>query len=394
MASVLLIGAFMAFRLGAWWFSRGVIFSLAPSDTILAIELHLNEKTKPFLTQWLAGIPLISERELELEDLSQYIHGDMAIFVTKNGERSVAVRTSKGELPNDLLTQYGISVQEQGGFILLSSALMPITGAPALTHRPFLPSIGEVWLGRVVFPDIESGGNLFVSEEEMTFDLHTSRKTSIESNIVENTSLSLADLTWGDEESSLDGLKRLSTNSLFLQKETHVNIVMRSGEQGLETLIEVLGSEPDSNTIIQELEKIGAFARPSLVTQTLPDGSRLEEILVQPDLVSVEEVSTSAGLSYRVPTGGGESIIATVHGGSILFSNSQELLESYAGATQDSSSTCSVLTNWLDPTFLLLQTQSEYLNPDLALISQIVDEFSAISFEVKKYSTIVHFCRT
>ena len=394
MVSALLVGAFVIFRLGAWWFSRGAILSLAPSDTVLALELHLNEKTKPFLTQWLDGIPLISERELELKDLSPYTHGDLAVFVTKTGERSVALRTSKEELPTDLFTQYGISMQEQGAFVLLSSSLAPMSGTSAFVRRPFLPSLGETWLGRAVFPDVELGGNLFVSADEMTLDLPTSQKASLESSVIENSSLSLMNLVWGEDGSSLDGLKRLTTNSLFLQKDTEMSVVIRSGEQGLETLIAVSGSELNSTTIVQELEKIGAFARPTLVTQTLPDGSSLDEIMIQTDLVSVEEVSTSVGLSYRVPIGGGESILATVHEDSLLFSNNQKLLEDYAKTSETSSSNCSMLTNWLDPTFLLLQTELDHLNPDLALLDRALSEFSAISFEVKKYSTTIHFCRT
>ena len=394
MASALLIGAFIVFRLGTWWFSRGAILSLAPTDTILAIELHLNKKTKPFLTQWLDGIPLISKRELELEDLSPYTHGDLAVFVTKTGERSVALRTSKEELPTDLFIQYGISMQEQGAFILLSSSLAPMSGTSAFVRRPFLPSLGETWLGRAVFPDIELGGNLFVSADEMTLDLPTSQKTSLESSTIENSSLSLMGLAWDEDGSSLDGLKRLTTNSFFLQQDTQMNVIIRSGEQGLETLIAVSGPELDSTTIVQELEKIGAFARPTIVTQTLPDGSSLDEIMIQQDLVSVEEVSTSVGLSYRVPVGGGESIIASVHEGSLLFSNNQKLLEDYAKTSESSTSSCSMLTNWLDPSFLLLETQLDHLNPDLALLDRALSEFSAISFEVKKYSTITHFCRT
>ena len=145
---------------------------------------------------------------------------------------------------------------------------------------------------------------------------------------------------------------------------------------------------------MQELEDIGTIHSPTIVTQTLPDGSSLDEIMIQQDLVSVEEVSTSVGLSYRVPVGGGESIIASVHEGSLLFSNNQKLLEDYAKTSESSTSSCFMLTNWLDPSFLLLETQLDHLNPDLALLDRALSEFSAISFEVKKYSTITHFCRT
>ncbi|MBI4591934.1 hypothetical protein HY733_00605 [Candidatus Uhrbacteria bacterium] len=384
---------FVVFRLGTWWFNRGAILSLAPTDTILAAELHLNQQTRSFLSDWLAGIPLISDRELELEDLSPYIHGDLAIFVTKNGDRSVAIRTSKDELPTDLLTQYGILIQEQGPFVFLSSTLVPISDNASLVHRPFLPSLGKIWLGRIVFPDVEIAGNLFVSDHEVRLELRTPQKTTAEFKIIENASLALAGLTWGEEGTPLDGLKRLTQDSLLLREEAHMSIVMRVGEQGLETLVVLRDLEMDSTLIIDELERIGAIARPFLVTETLPDGSNFKEIFVQPESISVEEISTPIGTSFRVPTREGEFILAAIHENLALFSNNQKLLEDYAAAPQNTSSDCTVLTNWLDPTFLLLESRQDYLHPALNILNGLIDDFSGISFEVKKYSRVVHFCR-
>ncbi len=393
MAFALLVGGFLAFRFGTWWMSRGTILSLAPSDTVLAIELHLNEKTGPFLSDWLAGVPLISERSLELSDLSPYTHGDLAIFVTSDGERSVAIRSSKERFPENLLIQYGVVVQEQGGFLLLSSHLAPIAGTQPLVHRPFLPSLGEAWLGRVVLPDSELTGNLFLSDREMTLEVAHSKRGDLSTRTVENASVSLMGLTWSDQVSSLDGLKRLVSESLFLQAKTPMHVVIRPKESGLETLIAINDAKIDSDLVVEELEKIGAFARPSLVTQTLPDGTSLQEILVQSEFVSVEEISTSLGLAYRVPTEGGDSILAALHEGSAVFSNSQDLLETYAESSNIASADCTELTNGLNPTFLLSQTQLDQMSPSLAVFSRVMNEFSSLLIEAKKYSTKIHLCR-
>jgi hypothetical protein len=142
------------------------------------------------------------------------------------------------------------------------------------------------------------------------------------------------------------------------------------------------------------LEIIGAFARPTLASQTLPDGSELEEILVQPELVSVEEISTGIGVSYRVPVGGGSSVLATLHDGLVLFSNSQILLERYTGGTQDDETrNCNGFSDRVDPAFLIDQTSLNHLQPQLGLFKGVLDNFSAISLEFKKYSTVVYLCR-
>ena len=400
MAFILLVAAFVVFRLGTMWFSRGSILDLAPSDTVLALELHLNKSTTPFLRDWLKGVPLISNRSLELSDLSPYIHGELAVFVTKQGDRSVAIRSTQSELPGELLGQYGISAQEQGAFVLLSSSLAPITGVDPLVRRPFLPSLGESWLGRVVFTDVSLGGNLFLSKSELTVKVETPRGSTSDAKGFQNASIVLGGLSWAEAGSPLGGLERLVTGLLgeskgiFLQTNTSMDLVVRQNESSLETLLIVKGSEADSASIIEELELIGAFSRPTVVTQTLADGTKLEEILVQPELVSVEEISTSLGQSYRVPTGGGSSILAAEHEGNVLFSNSQQLLEDYTSqlpSNQDDA--CLGSSNQIDPLFLLGQIHLDALNPLLGLLDGIFDDFSSVSVEFKKYSTNVHLCR-
>lgn len=393
MALVIIIGAFCAFRLGTMWLSRSTILSLAPSDTVLVLELHLNKSTAHFLGKWLSGVPLISNRSLELSDVSPYTKGELALFVTKSGERSVALRATKTDLPLDLLNNYGISTQEKGAFILLSSTLIPISGTKPFVHRPLLPSLGKAWLGRVVLPDSSLGGNLFLSQSEMTLEIDSRKRTPTSSQSLETASLVLGGLSWGENGSPLVGLERLSKNSVFLAKNSQMEAVVRSKEGNHETLLIIKNTPIDKEVVLEELERIGAFARPTLMTQTLIDGTKFEELLVQPELVSVEEISTALGTSYRVPTWGGTSISAVLRDGDAFFTTSQALLDDFVQNQEEApNSHCPSGNAKLNPQFLLEQTNIDHVSSWFGSIESIFDDFSLISIEFKKYSTNLHLC--
>lgn len=394
LVGLLVVTGFLAYRVGTLWFHRGSILSLAPNDTILAIELQLNERTAPFLFDWLAGVPLISDRSLDLQDLAPYIHGNLAVFVTKDGSRSVAIRSDENSLPSQLLSQFSITSQKQSSFVLLSSTLVPITGTASILG-PLLPSIGSTWLGRVVLPQDGLVGNLFVSKTSLSFEIESNKRSRQEDLSLLETAISLRGLSWEQNGSVLPGLDQLlSQKSLILENTLGIDVFVLPSETSLEILLKIEDPAVIADDLIRELQQIGAFTRPSIISQTLSDGTQLEEILVQPELVSVEEISTAVGVSYRVPIGGGSYILATLHEGFVYFTNSQDLLEKFASETEVMEATsCSEFPSRIRPSFLVDQTSLNSLQPQLSLLNAVFDDFSAISFEFKKYSTIVHLCR-
>lgn len=398
--SVLGIFAFIVFRLGTLWFSRGEILSLAPTDTVFAVHFQLTESTSPFLNEWLSGIPLLSQRSIELRDVLPYTKGEIALFITKDGRRSIAIRGDKSAIDPELLSQYSISAQEQGGFVLLSETLLPISGIPSLTHRSFFPSIGKRWLGRIVLPEEQLGGNIFKTDDYLSFEFETGKQSPNNDEPIPNLGLSLSGLSW-DGETPLKTLEYLlipfkqddAEKPLFLDENSQMEVFIRQTSEGRETLLIQKGTNPTTEVLIRELQLIGALAKPSIKTSILPDGSLFEEIEVQPDLISVEEISTSIGLSYRVSTNSGSIVIATIHNNDLLLSNNQDLLETY-GKTKEVSGglACAPQSNYLSPSFLLSETSSDYFNPDLSFYHQVFSVFSHVSIEFKKYSTAIYLC--
>lgn len=394
----LLIGACLVAQLGTMWFGRGVLLKLAPSDTILAIELRLNEHSAPFLFDWFAGVPLISDRSLDLVDLAPYIHGEFAVFLTKAGERTIAFRGKKDSLSEELLSTYSISIQEKGNYVLLSSTLVPISGIEKVSHRPFFPQIKQKWLGRILFPDTGMGGNLLLSDRMLTVRLKTPQSTKSELPNI-NSALAFGGLSWGSDGSPIVGLERLTSglsnsgNKLFFDNSTKIEVFIQPNETSKDVLMVLHRSETEETHLLEELRYFGALAKPTLVTQVLQDGSSMNEILVQPELVSVEEVTTSVGSSFRVPIMGGGFAMASIHNGSILLSNSETLIEQYISSNTIIQGSCTITSNHLSPEFLMQEVHLLKTDRWLSLLDGLFDDFSSVSIEFKKYSTEVHLCR-
>jgi hypothetical protein len=394
----LLLGACTVAQLGMMWFGRGTILKLAPSDTILAIELRLDEHSAPFLFDWLAGVPLISDRSLDLIDLAPYIHGEFAVFLTKSGDRTVAFRAKKDNLSEEMLNTYSISIQEKGNFILLSSSLVPISGVEDVSARPFFPQIKQKWLGRILFPDTGMQGNLLLSQQDLVVSLKTPQASQSELPNIDS-ALAFGGLTWGSDGSPIVGLERFasrlseSENTLFLDNSNEIEVFIRPNETSKDVLMVLHRNETEATELLEELRYFGALAKPSLVTQVLQDGSSMDEILVQPELVSVEEVATSVGSSFRVPIMGGGFAIASIHNGSVLLSNSEMLIEEYISSNTLAQDSCSVSGTHLFPDFLIQEIHVARSDKRLSVLDSLFNNFSSISIEFKKYSTDVHFCR-
>jgi len=397
LASLTAISAFLLWCVSTWWFSRSSILALAPTNTIASLELQVNSKTASFLADWLSGVPLISGRSLELRDLSPYTHGDLAIFVTQGGHRSVAIRAKPEDLPTNLLDQLSITIQEKGPFVLLSSTLLPIAGSNQTTRRPFLPSLKKLWIGRLTMRNDHVSGNVFLTDHGLELTLPPLKIGEQAITNVQNPDVRISDLTWDEDGDTLNALSQMlgefAQQSIFFDENSEVTTILRSGETGTQILLGIKTKDLTEELVIRELQYIGAFARPTISKEALPDGSSLQEILIQPELVSVEQVSTSLGTSYRVQNEKGAFILGALYDETVIFSNNQELFEEFAQTQSMELSTCKGDSS-LNPGFLMDQVQMNGFSPTVSLIEELLNDFSQVSIDLKKYSTDVYFCRS
>lgn len=397
----LLVFGVLVSRIGALWFSRDEIFSLAPAKTALAVELQINTTTAPLIASLLEDVPLISLRSLELTDLLPFIHGSLALFLTQDGDRSVAIRAAAGELP-DFLAAYGITAQQQGRFVLLSNTLLPISGLSSRVRKPFLPSMAKTWLGRIELPDLPLGGSITYDETNISLEFPERQQDGTVARAArKDLAISLA--MNPPQDSILPAFERLTESFSGkagavwpeITASGEVVVQIRPAETGLETLMIFKKTDVSKQAVIEQLQIMGAFSRPVIDSTALPDGTHMEEILVQPELVPIEEISTKFGLGYRVVTGSGKALVVAWDAQDLLLTNSETLLGDYATSNTHERRdpvACSGDNGYLDPSFLLSQVTLQQYDPSYQVLAALFDEIQGISVEFKKYSTKVVLC--
>src|SRR3989338_6622879 len=230
LGAILIFFLFILSRVGMIWFSGDSLLSLAPEETVLAIELQLTKKTQPHWQQLFHSVPLISKRSLDLEDLLPLAHGELALFITQQGDQAVALRATKNELPEALLEKYHISVQEKGNFVLLSEKLLPMTGTQTSTRRPFFPSLKNLWLGKIVLPKEKQEGVIYYNDSSITIQFKTPKQTDFKQKTVENADLYLNHLVMDEDElSSFESMHHLFAS--FLKEKNGEKPLLLNGQE-------------------------------------------------------------------------------------------------------------------------------------------------------------------
>ena len=375
------------------WFTRDSILTAAPDSTVLAVELHITPKTWPTVSNLLKNVPLISDRSLDIEDLASVTGGDLAIFVTKDATRAVAIRASVASLPPDILASYGITAQEVGaGITLLSNTLLPVSGIRSRVRPPFFPT-SALWLGRVELPDAKLSGALTFDRDGLlvTFRSPKSSKTSqtslpegmlsmmFASPDVKN--LSLASSYFLDQAAPL----------LDLLSQEHQTFVKKDELGATQILISVPNSGWNQGTLVDALGMMGAYLTPRIKDQLLPDGTTSQELLIEPDLAAVEEISVSGHTVYRVVGNGDLAVYGGNFDGQTIISTSASVLTSFL---ESADQTCKGNVAIFTPTELLQEISNTSYDPQISTMISLFDKIKGISIESKRYSTEIRFCST
>ncbi|HAU65759.1 MAG: hypothetical protein UT30_C0009G0012 [Candidatus Uhrbacteria bacterium GW2011_GWF2_39_13] len=401
LGAILLICLFLLSRVGVVWFSRNTIFSLAPEETVLAVQVQLTKKTQPIWQEFLHSVPLISKRSLDIKDLIPFTHGELAVFITQQGDRAVAIRTTKNELPQTLLEKYHISVQEKGDFILLSEKLLPITGVLTSSRRSFFPLLQNLWLGKVMIPQEKQEGMIYYNASSTVIQFKTKKQISTEQKSVKNADLYLNQLFLNENDvSSVKSMHRLFTFFLkegdetkpLLLNDQEISVLFRQTQTSTDTLLIFKNHSFTTQDVTRNLQIIGALAKPSFAKVPLPDGTSYDKIIVSPDLIPVEQISLNEENLYRVAGGTHEFILALFKNNELLLSNSQTFIEDYLAQSSDEKKNLCETHDYLNPEVLLSQIQLESFNSLVSVYEKIFSKFSLISFETKKYSMNIQLC--
>ncbi len=385
-----LVILFVSWRVGELWFSRDSILQAAPEGTILVLQLEMTDKNWPIVKKILSHIPLISNRSLDIVDLSSFVHGELAVFVTETGERAVAIRVNEQHLPTELLSALSITTQEIApGIILLSETLLPISGLESNAHRPFFAALTRRWLGRVEFPDTGTSGSLFQKDGLLEIEFTTKGKHPYSIENLPQMMLALS--------SNANGIASVTYQNIGLFDEflnDNWTILVKTNDIGNQDLLLIAKQENmQKSELLSILQLMGAYLSPTIKETALPDGSTLREVIVEPSFVTIEELSLGQIEALHVLGVSGRSIYASLIGDQAIFATSQAMLEAYNEPTA-SESACHGNVLYMDPAVLIGSTETRNYDPVMQMLQGLSIHFSAISLETKRYSSIMSFCLT
>jgi hypothetical protein len=322
---ILFIACFLFFaHLATLWFTRNTVFSSAPENTQVAVQLLVNKNTLPVLTQILNTVPLISNRSFTLKDIQPFVHGEIGWFFHDDGSRSIAIRSKKNELPTKLLDVNQIIVQQvNSNVFLLTDKLQPISGIKS-KH-----SIGSYFpsFKKKIGTFYEKGGKLtdiLATKEGIIIPLANQEAKSIFNikTLQENTYLALK-LPLLDEK-NLEMYQTLFKDQDILRSffSTEGFLMMKEIENPKYLLV--------SKAKIGEKEKISllqtaiALKNPTVVTKYLADNTKMQEFISDPSLVSVEEKMIEGLEFYRASNSNEALFIGKA--GNLTLSNDEEMI--------------------------------------------------------------------
>jgi hypothetical protein len=385
------------------WFQRNTVFIAAPDDTAFALHFTPTKRTWPLVREQLKQFPLVSNRPLSIEDISSFVQGEFALFSTESGEFSLAVRSSKALIPTELLDSYGISYQEvSSNVFLLSSTLTSVGGwVEENNHNYTLPSFSHKTIGElhILLSEEEaiSGPIKCNGQETKVYLPKIGLSTHNLESVPASTIAVLSTPFWtNDPQMSLS----TSIQHLFSAYEVGLYdefINSFSNNPGIiilektDTLSYLYHSTfPFNEAQLEKLLKLSvALQSPQISYWTLPDGTRIHEVIADPSTIIVEQIPIAGSLINHIPLDTDADIYYanTDKGG--FVTNSENLLQNHLNETplEDSMNVSNAL--YVDLSAFASIYKNGETQRNWNAFSLLSAQISNVSIEENRYSTII-----
>lgn len=390
---------FLVWNTGRWWLERPTVLLNAPVDTVVATHLSINSRTWEHIELILGGTPLISDRSLTFSDLKPYIHGDLGWFFTGDGKRIVSIRGDYFEI-SEAFSGLNLSIEEVDQGIVMLSTTLPAVSEVEYGLRPRLfPGVFSQYLGQIVLPDDGVQSRIYLKDNRIAIDLgDVVKKQEIGQMILpKDTILALSTLAWTNKLT--DDNSTLLMRSFIPEIETFS--VLFDDFQFVLAKIDEKNSYIIEGQLAQNID-IGAFLQslvsaqsPEITDTLLDDGTIQQELRISPELVSIEEV-TSSGMTYlRARIEEGDHLYAFEKPGSVLVSNSESLLSFWTHADNEEAIadvTCPASELYIDLAALRNEMQFSDIDPLFSFVQSLTAPFSHVSLETNGGSRVLNLC--
>ncbi len=388
------------------WFAQDKIYKAAPTETVVALRFFTGGSKQNQIASLFQNIPLISNRALEYQDIKNYINGEFAVFIKVDGSRSVAIRTKK-PFPQTLFdSQYITKKQiEKDLFLLSENSVQTETMHVASKFFSPLPFTKKTWIGEIVLADSPKRGMIYDAKDQMILSFPERNTPRIEIAVPENTFAFFINAS--------NDANKIQNSSVFLPFLPLIQSVIGND---LQNALELLSGKIDRLELTKDqngigfllsakqstqtpfdvrllLQSISALNSPKIEKKALVDNTPMQEIIADPNAVSIEHVTIFGTPMLRVQKNN-ESMFAGSETGHLLLTNREELIGFAKESVKKKQHTIcdgNVLGVSLDEMNLLRKARTTFLN--ISIFEQFGANFSSFGIKNKLYSTEVHFCK-
>ncbi len=389
------------------WFTRDTIYEAAPANTIVALRFFTGGTKEEHISSFLKNIPLITNRSIVFDDLRPFLQGEFIVFLKKNGTRSIAIRSNK-LLPQSLLDSGHISQQQiKKNIVLLSEQTEQVHNfsmRPKII--PAIPVPGKTWIGEIALDGQARRGWIFDTKKSVIFSLPERISHAKFLGVPDHTIAFLSSPTHSSAKTDpllapflplIDPIigsdAKVYLNQLSDKVET---VFVTHDEKGTGFFLTIKQSADDKKLDIRKLlQSISALNSPKIQKATLSDGSFIQELISDPDSVSVEQVTVLGSSLYRVETNHEMLLAGTMDNTSFILTNREDLLRFYKGQKQNKTkqSICGAnrMGFSLEQMNDLAKSQAHSLQS--SSFEQLNQRFSSIGIVSKMYSTDINICK-
>ncbi len=393
---VWLLGGVLIFlgllHLTSLWFTRSELLIAAPTNTEVAIEINISARNVEKIASLFTNIPVISNRSIELSDVLPYTGGKFALFILSDGTSAIALKAKKHTLPTNLLDIQQIVVQEASpNVVLLSEKLLSLSPLkkPSVKGR-WLPNLLGTTIGTVYMPEKKTAGLLSLGDSMLSFKLKNVSFPTLKRKLPKETFAYMSTLVMTNTvmNTFIDRFENTKQLKDIFSADSWIFLTKSELNQGF-----IIWSETptsfDRNAFIKQ---ISANLSPRVQEKRLVDGSIVQELSIDPDLGSIEELTILGRTFFHSRSQNGEEFYLSTNN-DLVFSNNEDNLRSFLeGNGQSSDQICggNAIAVLFAPIIDAERNVSNYYVP--SFLRELASKFQSIGLKSNGKSSKINLC--
>ena len=397
---VILFASFIA----TLYLTRDTIYTATPDTTVFTMRFFVKNSTAKQTSKLFSNIPIISDRGLTLHDLSPYINGEFAVFVSETGEKSIATRLKRNKNLTTLLESNNITQKQLSGGVTLLSKMTESTGNKRIPKQIF-PKISTPWqhlAGEIIVDG--SRGNIYFSKDSVKIVLNQKNQNTKTNEIFSENMIGFL---------STPSLPIESTNPIIQAYSSLISPLFQNGFESFYT--NTFGSEPkiiitkdqvgvgflvvgnanqtDNETIKKTLKSMISLNSPKIEIKTLKDKTEYKEIIADPESVSAEQITMFGSQLFRVSSKNQSIIAGILNDSQFILTNRESLLKTYKEPMRvEQKDICFAKHAFISLSEFSDLAKEHSIYAQSSLFQQLSQHFSKIGVVIHSNSTTIYLC--